>query len=116
MEEISKTRMKLTISDIERRAAKIDVDYAYWGIPITAFEKKEHLVMLCKLFAEDREKYQAKYFTARNKNFPSYIAGGCATAGLILRLRKAHKNTKWIKPLPKPTVWRRIWNRIRGSA
>ena len=98
MTENAEDRLARTIHRLERSAARIDMVPMYCGIPITEFEEKEHLIMLCTLFAEGREKYQAKYFTAIRGKFPSYIAGACAAAELF----------------HKPTIWRRIWNKIKS--
>lgn len=116
MEAISKTRMELAIKILERRAAQSEGAPTFRGITITTEHfDAEHLVMLCRLFADEWGKSQERYIEALGNSFPNYIAGGCETANLIKELRKAHKKNKWKwrKPL-QPTLWRKIWKWIKG--
>ena len=48
--KISKYQMALAIKMIERRAAELDDVAMFRGIPASTFDK-EHLLMLCNLFA-----------------------------------------------------------------
>ena len=142
MEEISKARMMLANRRVERLAAKVDDVPTFRGVPATAFDK-EHLVMLCTVFANEWHTVQKDYYSVlmgaiptykerarktlepynspkpEGEAFPAFHTKDHPTAEteeLIEKLREAHKNTIWIKPLPKPSIWRRIWNRIKSWA
>lgn len=87
--KISKTQMELAIKVLERRAAKLDDFAMFRGIPAKEFDK-EHLVMLCNLFANEWRETQVKYFATE--------------------LSAAYDN------LYKHSLWRKIWNRIKSWA
>ena len=92
--EISKTQMELANKRLERLTA--DIDFAtptFRGVPVTAFDK-EHLEMLCSVYANEWQKSQAEYWEVLKGEIPTYIE----------RARKT---------LSKPTFWRKIWNRIK---
>ena len=108
---ISKTQMELAIRGLERHAAELNNVALFRGIPSSEFDK-EHLVMLCNLFASEHYKAQQKYFEALDGSFPNYPTDGCVTEDLIQKLREARKKTIWKKPL-QPTLWRKIWNKIK---
>ena len=97
--KISKTQMMVAIKILESRAAELDNVAMFRGIPATAFDK-EHLVMICNLFADEWHKTQELYFAALDRVFPSYIAGGAAVSEI----------------LNKPSFWSNLWNKIKGSA
>ena len=98
--KVSKARMELSIKILERKAAQLDDNLAMFrGIQAKDFDK-EHLVMICNLFANELKKIQEKYFEALDKSFPSYIAGGAVVSEILY----------------KPTLWRKIWNRIKEWA
>lgn len=96
MEEISKTRMEIAIRYLKVRTAEIEGIPTLKGIPATAFDK-EHLVMLCKLFADEWRKAQAKYLQATDRIFPSYIAGANDVFGVLY----------------KPSIWRKAWKKLK---
>ena len=89
--EISKIQMKLAIRRLERMAAKIEHVPTFRGVPVTAFDK-EHLEMLCSVYANEWQKSQAEYWEVLKGEIPTYIE----------RARKT---------LYKPSLWRKIWNR-----
>ena len=113
--KISKSQMELALKSLERRAAEIEGHPTFRGITITTKHfDAEHLVMLCRLFAEEWGKSQERYIEALGSSFPNYIAGGCETPDLIKELRKAHKKMKWKWKKPQqPSIWRKIWNRMK---
>ena len=98
-EKISKYQMVLANKMLERRAAELNDVAMFRGIPSTAFDK-EHLVMLCNLFANEHYKVRKQYDAALNRCLPSYVADCCAAAKLC----------------SKQSVWRKIWNKIKSMA
>lgn len=97
---ISKNQMDLTIKILERRAANLGDDVArFRGIPASEFDK-EHLLMICNLFANEWKISEAKYLQATDRIFPSFIKGASATCDVLC----------------KPTLRRKIWNRIKSLA
>ena len=98
MEGINKTRTELAIRNLESRAAKIeDVPY-FRGIPATEFDK-EHLVMLCSVFASEWHKAQEQYYAVLGGAIQTYKARAKAVCAASY----------------KPSVWSKKWNKIKKN-
>ncbi len=103
MEEVNKTQMELAIRKLRRMAAEIEDVPLFRGIPITDFGfDEEHLVMLCKVFVHEWQNTRMKYLELLQPLLPE------DRIQVVLRhlLPATHK----------PSLWRKIWDRIKGLA
>lgn len=90
---------EVSIKMLEVRAAKIEDMPCFRRIPVTEFDK-EHLVMLCQLFAEEWQKTQEQYYEVLQGAIP-----------ICLKAR-----AKAVTKVPsKPSFWRGIWHRRPGG-
>lgn len=96
--KISKTQMELANKRLERMAAAIEDVPMIRDVPATAFDK-EHLVMLCKVLADDLHKNRAKYFELLTEALPTF---------------KERAKAMCAAPY-KPSIWRRIWNKRKRA-
>ena len=108
--KISKRQMELAIKILERRAAKIDNVAMCMGIPASEFDK-EHLVMLCNLFANELRKAQKLNNSLLDSQFVGQINRAYVKHTLLEKFSK-ESGSNPIKYKYEPSIWRRIWTNI----
>lgn len=106
MLEISKAHMEFAIKQLERKAAEITDVPMFYRVPVAEFEKKEHLVMLCKVFAEEWGKTRELNNSLLGSTFDSPPAYYKEKARNFLQKAIDDKERG-------QSIRSRIWNKIR---
>lgn len=114
--EISKAQMELATKHLERLAATIKNVPIFRGIPAAAFDK-EHLVMLCIVYAEEWHKASERNESLLESKFVGEMNSAYYKAKANRIMQEALAVVE--KQCPKPknlSIWRKLWKRVKGWA
>ena len=117
-QNISKIQMKLAIKRLERMASEITDVPTFRGFPVSAFEKKEHLVMLCQVFGHEWIKAAGLNDSLLESQFVGKMNLAYYTAKARNSLQAVVDEQGNVTKIydTSPSFWRRKWNWIKGSA